>query len=113
MNANAIGKTIIFVMLAALFLSGVNASAQSSLDYNDSSPGNDSHGPRGKHMGPPPEAVESCDGLGVSEACSFTSRRGNEITGTCEYLPDDQFACIPEGGPPVAGRTPGDAPLPE
>ena len=38
--------------------------------------------PRGRR-GPPPEAVEACDGKASGDACSFTGRRGENLEGVC------------------------------
>jgi hypothetical protein len=70
--------------------------------------------PRGRrHHGPPPEAISACDGLSDGDTCSFTSRRGDEIEGTCGTTRGGDFACMPEGGPPGKGRRgPQDMPPP-
>lgn len=59
-------------------------------------------GDRGRPQGPPPEATEACANLSGGDACRFTGRRNDEVTGTCIVLPDDEnvLACAPEGGPP-------------
>lgn len=76
--------------------------------------GTDAPPPRGnRHHGPPPEAINACEGHGEGDACSFTSRRGDEIEGSCGTTRAGDFACIPEGGPPgKGGRMPDDAPPP-
>ena len=63
-------------------------------------------GDRGRPQGPPPEAIEACADLAEGDACSFTGRRNDEITGTCIAPPDGDggLACAPEGGPPGARR---------
>jgi hypothetical protein len=33
--------------------------------------------------GPPPEAISACQGKAAGAACSFTGRRGEQLTGTC------------------------------
>jgi hypothetical protein len=54
--------------------------------------------------GPPPEAIEACEGKSANDPCSFTGRRDDTIEGTCFAPPDiDQLACAPEGGPPERG----------
>lgn len=113
-NQLRIVETILFVIIVASSLTGVNTYARpvQGLDEiridGSGSPG--SPGNRGKRGGPPQEAVESCSSLGESESCAFTSPRGDEITGTCEYVPGDIFACVPEGGPPGGRVPPDDAP---
>lgn len=98
-NRSTFGKMMFFVVLAASYITCVNAYAQSFQEYNDAgSGGYDSPAVRERHTGPPREAIETCEGLGESEACAFTSPRGDEVAGTCEYVPGDKFACVPEGG---------------
>ena len=65
-------------------------------------------GDRGRPQGPPPEALEACTDLAEGDACRFTGRRNDEITGTCIALPggEEGLACAPEGGPPDGGRRP-------
>jgi len=74
--------------------------------------GTDEPSGRGHH-GPPPEAISACEGLSEGNTCSFTSRRGDEIEGTCGTTRIGDFACMPEGGPPgKGGRGPKDMPPP-
>jgi hypothetical protein len=68
-------------------------------------------GQRGERRGPPPEAVEACDGKVGGEACTFTGRRGEAVEGQC-FTPDEErpLACRPERpldgppGPPPEGE---------
>jgi len=62
-------------------------------------------GDGGGRRGPPPEAIEACEGKSANDPCSFTGRRDDDtIEGTCFAPPDiDQLACAPEGGPPEHG----------
>lgn len=59
--------------------------------------------PPGRHRGdgPPAEALEACTDIDVGEACSFTGRRGDSLSGTCTATPDDsgQVACRPDDWP--------------
>ena len=59
-------------------------------------------GDRDRPQGPPPEAIEACADLAEGNACSFTGRRNDEITGTCmvSRKTDKGLVCAPEGGPP-------------
>ena len=59
----------------------------------------DEHPRRGKHRGPPPEAIDICEGLSEGDGCAFVSPRGDNIEGTCEMTRSDIIACVPEGGP--------------
>lgn len=108
------GKAVIAVVFAVSMITCLNAFAQ-SLDEYDGSTVSQSRdpGPEGnrvRHGGPPPEAMEACAGAAESDDCAFTSPHGDEIAGTCEYLPGDEFACLPEGGPPERRVPPGDTP---
>jgi len=53
-----------------------------------------------ERRGPPTEALEACESLSVDQSCSFTSRRGDEISGTCVVPKSDDslLACKPEHG---------------
>lgn len=51
-------------------------------------------------FGPPPEAVDACVGSSPGSDCSFTSPRGDAITGNCGVTPNGASACLPQGGPP-------------
>ena len=114
MNRFLSGKILFVLLLASSLFISAGTYAQSSNEYQGAdNSGQNPPGRHSRHPGPPTEAIQACDGAGESEACSFTSPRGDEITGTCEYLPDDQFACAPEGGPPGARRSQADAPPPE
>ncbi len=61
---------------------------------------------RGRHRGPPPEAIAACEGQAENAACQFTGRRGDDIEGTCISPPRQEgtLACAPEGGPPHLRR---------
>ena len=65
-------------------------------------------GDRGRPQGPPPEAIQACADLSQGDACSFTGRRDDVVSGTCIVLPsgDEGLACAPEGGPPRDGKRP-------
>ncbi len=49
--------------------------------------------------GPPPEAIEACDGKAEGDDCEFETSQGDTITGTCKMI-EDVLACAPEGPPP-------------
>jgi len=60
-------------------------------------------GPERGREGPPPEAIEACEGQSEGDACSFQTPHG-ELEGTCRTPPrQDTLACVPkdhpEGGP--------------
>jgi hypothetical protein len=56
-------------------------------------------GPGGRPHGPPPEAIAACSGKAAGATVSFTGRRGDTLTGTCEKV-GDVLAARPAGGPP-------------
>jgi len=47
--------------------------------------------------GPPPEAIEACEGKSAGDSVEFTDRRGETQEATCEEK-DGQLAAVPEGG---------------
>ena len=49
---------------------------------------------KGRRRGPPPVALDACDGAAEDEACEFEGRRGI-VSGTCREVRDG-FACVPE-----------------
>ncbi len=57
---------------------------------------------RGQRRGPPPEAIDACDGQAEDASCRFAGRRGDDVEGTCISPPgyEDTLVCAPEGGPP-------------
>ncbi len=62
-------------------------------------------GDDGGRRGPPPEAIDACEGMKANDPCNFTGRHDDTIEGTCLAPPDgDQLACVPEGGPPERGH---------
>lgn len=65
----------------------------------------------GERRGPPPEALEACEGLDEGSECSMTLG-GHTVEGSCVAGPndDDPLACLPKGGPRGGGHR---APPPE
>ncbi len=65
-----------------------------------------SGGQRGERRGPPPEAIEACASSTSDQACSFTSRRGDALSGTCIVRKGDetQLVCKPENAPERGAR---------
>jgi hypothetical protein len=55
----------------------------------------------GGHHGPPPEAIEACEGRSDGSSCSVAIH-GDSLDGTCRVIPTGESACVPEGmGPPM------------
>ncbi|MBN2427926.1 MAG: hypothetical protein JXK94_06300 [Deltaproteobacteria bacterium] len=55
------------------------------------------HGP-GFH-GPPPEAFEACKGKKEGDKVTIKTSPGDEITATCQRIPE-QLLAVPDGPPP-------------
>jgi hypothetical protein len=51
----------------------------------------------GRHMGPPPEAVEACEGKSEGADVEFTNPRGEKVKAVCKQI-DGQLVAVPEGG---------------
>ena len=52
----------------------------------------------GRDQGPPPEAIEACEGKEVGDSVTFTGRRGESLEATCQEI-DGQLVADPEGMP--------------
>lgn len=50
---------------------------------------------QGRPNGPPPEAREACEGKAEGESVSFETRRGDTLTGECQYV-EEQLVAVPE-----------------
>jgi hypothetical protein len=56
------------------------------------------------HHGPPPEALAACKSASSGQQCSFTSPRGDQVSGTClSHEEGKPLACRPSH-PPGAGQ---------
>lgn len=53
---------------------------------------------RGQH-GPPPEAIEACEGKTEGDQVSFNGPKGEALEGICKSM-NNQLAAVPEGGIP-------------
>lgn len=53
-------------------------------------------GQRGDQHGPPPEAIEACQGKSEGDSVSFSGRGGDSVTATCQMV-QDQLVAVPEG----------------
>lgn len=47
-------------------------------------------------QGPPPEAIEACEGKTAGDSVTFADREGESLSATCEEI-DDQLVAVPEG----------------
>lgn len=57
-------------------------------------------GQRGPHGPPPQVALDACAKLADGAACSFTGKRGENVTGSCHTPPQQSaLACIPTHPP--------------
>lgn len=54
---------------------------------------------RERPQGPPPEAIEACEGLTEGDSVSFESPRGDTLEGECQYV-DDELVAVPKNGRP-------------
>ncbi|HSV45759.1 MAG TPA: hypothetical protein VLJ58_08225, partial [Ramlibacter sp.] len=81
--------TLVRAGLAGLLLTAACAFAQSAPPA----------GAGGKPPGPPPEAVAACSGKSAGATVSFSGRRGETVSGTCELF-GQTLAARPAGGPP-------------
>ncbi len=49
-----------------------------------------------KRQGPPPQAIEACEGKSVGDSVTFKGRRGEALEATCKEI-EGQLAAVPEG----------------
>lgn len=47
-------------------------------------------------QGPPPEAIEACEGKQEGDSVTFTGRQGENLNATCKSK-DGMLAAVPEG----------------
>ncbi len=53
-------------------------------------------GDRGNMQGPPPEAIEACEGKAEGDSVNFEGRGGDSVTAICTMV-NDRLAAVPEG----------------
>ncbi len=72
----------------------------STVAFAQPSEGTGPQGPAGGKRGPPKEALEACSGKKSGEACTFTGRNKENLTGTC-WSPETSkpLACKPANHP--------------
>ncbi|MEN8806549.1 MAG: hypothetical protein ABF291_03655 [Desulfobacterales bacterium] len=56
-------------------------------------------GGRGGMQGPPPEAIEACEGKAEGDSVTFEGRRGDSVPAKCSMV-NDQLVAVPEGHKP-------------
>ena len=81
---NSFGKVKATVILALLVLTPLAACAESN-----------SRDRKGQ-QGPPPEAIQACEGKQEGDTVSFKGRRGETLTATCSMV-EEQLVAVPEG----------------
>ena len=79
---------MIGTMVGALFLIGSALAA--AVWAIDGPPG------PGRHMGPPPEAIEACKDKSEGTVVEFTNRRGETVKATCKQIAD-RLVAMPDG----------------
>lgn len=83
MNKNVL-STMVFLLALTILLPTIASAGQ------------------GRPQGPPPEAIEACEGKSVGDSVEFSGRRGESIEATCQEK-DGLLAAVPdnmpEGGP--------------
>ena len=57
----------------------------------------DSRGQGNGRRGPPQEALEACASGSAGDACSFTGRNNQQMSGTCFAPQEKKLACKPAG----------------
>jgi hypothetical protein len=88
MKKQLLNTTILFLTLAIILPATV---------YSSSSR-------QGRQQGPPPEAIEACEGKSVGDSVEFTGRRGESLEATCQEI-EGQLAAVPDNAP-KGGRRP-------
>jgi hypothetical protein len=58
----------------------------------------------GRGQGPPPEAIEACEGKEAGDSVTFTGRQGETLETTCQEIDGQLVAAPPEGAPSGGGR---------
>ena len=56
-------------------------------------------GGRGGMQGPPPEAIEACEGKAEGDSVTFEGRRGDSVPAKCTMV-NNQLVAVPEGHKP-------------
>lgn len=67
------------MLIAAGIIGGCNFAAAQTPPADGDAAGEQAH-----RRGPPPEAIAACVGKAADNACTFTNRKGDSVTGRCE-----------------------------
>ena len=74
-------------------------------------PDQDSQIQPGSRQVPPAEAVFACENSTLDTSCSFTTKNGNTVNGSCINAPNsNSLVCAPQGMIPQNGQTPAGQP---
>ena len=84
-NHNKLSTRLELLAIAALLMAGAT---QAENDTSGSSE-------RGQRRGPPAEAIDACAALVEGDACSFTGRCDQEVSGSCATGRMDELVCKP------------------
>jgi hypothetical protein len=99
---NTLNRVAVRTLLWAA-LSCAAGAALAQPPQGQQSPGDQSDQQPRHHHGPPPEALEACKSASSGQQCSFTSPRGDQVSGTCLSREEGKpLACRPSH-PPGAG----------
>jgi hypothetical protein len=100
---NTLNRVAIRTILWAA-LSCAAAAALAQPPQGQQSPGDQPDQQPRHHHGPPPEALDACKSASSGQQCSFTSPRGDQVSGTCLSREEGKpLACRPSH-PPGAGQ---------
>jgi hypothetical protein len=50
----------------------------------------------GKKGPPPPAAIEACQSMSESDACTIVGKNRDSLKGTCRTVPSGEFTCVPD-----------------
>tara|TARA_R110002095_G_scaffold207010_1_gene191531 strand:+ start:587 stop:862 length:276 start_codon:yes stop_codon:yes gene_type:complete len=65
--------------------------------------GAEDSGQQRRHQGPPPEAIEACDGKQLGDEVGFTGRRGETLEARCQER-DGKLVAMPTSKPERGNR---------
>jgi hypothetical protein len=86
--------------IAASILGACNLAVAQTPPVNGDAPAGD----QPHRRGPPPEAIAACAGKPQDQACTFTNRKGDAVTGRCEGPRHPPASADSSQPPPLACR---------